>query len=181
MIKFSIIVPVYNSELFLEKCILSVLSQSYTNLELLLVDDGSTDKSPIMCDNWAKKDNRIKVIHKENGGVSSARNEGIRQASGEYLLFLDADDYLINGVLEECNQHIDKLLIVDYLNFASEDNYLENVKVKANIFPTGNYSFSSEEEKFNFLNNLLYNKYLFTVCWRGCYKASFLRENNLFM
>lgn len=90
----SIIVPVYNTEKYLSKCIESILAQTYTNFELILVDDGSPDRCPGICDEYAEKDTRIKVIHKENGGVSSARNCGLDIASGEYIGFVDSDDYI---------------------------------------------------------------------------------------
>ena len=90
--KVSIIVPVYNVDKYLDACIKSVVDQSYNNLELILVDDGSPDNSPKICDEWAKKDSRVKVIHKANGGVSSARNCGLDVATGEYVTFLDSDD-----------------------------------------------------------------------------------------
>lgn len=89
----SVIVPVYNVEKYLDKCVDSIVNQTYKNLEIILVDDGSPDNCPKMCDNWAKKDKRIKVIHKENGGVSSARNVGIDNAKGEYIGFVDSDDW----------------------------------------------------------------------------------------
>lgn len=88
----SIIVPVYNVEKYLPECIESILSQSYSNFELILVDDGSKDKSGIICDEYAKRDNRIKVYHKQNGGVSSARNLGLDNADGEWITFVDSDD-----------------------------------------------------------------------------------------
>lgn len=90
----SVVVPVYNVEEYLHECIRSIVNQTYTNLEIILVDDGSTDHSPDICDEWMKRDPRIKVIHKRNGGASSARNIGIEQAAGEYLGFVDSDDYI---------------------------------------------------------------------------------------
>ena len=92
-IKFSIIVPIYNVEKYLNQCIDSVLGQTYKNFELILVNDGSPDGSPKICDAYEQADKRVKVIHKENGGSSSARNAGIMVASGEYVIFLDSDDY----------------------------------------------------------------------------------------
>ena len=94
--KISIVVPIYNVELFLKDCIESVLNQSFRDFEVILVDDGSTDSSPDICDYYANTDNRIKVFHKMNGGLSSARNYGIGKASGEYLIFLDSDDFWTN-------------------------------------------------------------------------------------
>ena len=91
----SIITPVYNVEAYLDKCVQSVLSQSYRNIEMILVDDGSTDSSAVLCDKWAQEDSRVIVIHKVNGGVSSARNAGLEVASGEFITFVDPDDLLL--------------------------------------------------------------------------------------
>lgn len=90
---FSIIVPVYNAEKYLDECVESVLHQSFSDYELILIDDGSLDKSPEKCDAYAKQDNRIKVLHKENGGASDARNAGLNIFQGEYVIFLDSDDF----------------------------------------------------------------------------------------
>ena len=96
----SVIVPVYNVEKYLDKCVESIVNQTYKDLEIILVDDGSPDNCPAMCDEWAKKDDRIKVIHKENGGLSSARNAGLDVAVGEFLAFADSDDYLYSQSFE---------------------------------------------------------------------------------
>ena len=93
-IKVSLIVPVYCVQAYLSRCVQSIVDQTYTNLEIILVDDGSPDECPQMCDDWAKRDDRIRVIHKENGGLSDARNAGIAVASGEYVGFVDGDDWL---------------------------------------------------------------------------------------
>lgn len=90
--QISIIVPVYNAGRFLDKCVTSILSQSFSDFELLLVDDGSKDDSGVLCDLYAQKDARVKVFHKENGGVSSARNLGLDNAKGEWIAFVDSDD-----------------------------------------------------------------------------------------
>ena len=94
MDKISIIVPIYNVEKYLDECLNSIVNQSYTNLEIVLVDDGSPDNCPKMCDEWAKKDNRIIVIHKENGGLSDARNAGLNAITGDYFVFVDSDDFV---------------------------------------------------------------------------------------
>ena len=91
-ILISVIVPVYNAEKYLVRCVDSILNQTYSNLEIILVDDGAKDNSGAMCDDFARKDARIRVIHKENGGLSSARNAGIDIAKGEYFGFVDSDD-----------------------------------------------------------------------------------------
>ncbi len=90
----SVIVPVYNAGKYFNNCIESIVNQTYKNLEIIIVDDGSTDGTPQACDDWAAKDDRIKVIHKENGGAASARNTGLDNATGDYIGFVDADDYL---------------------------------------------------------------------------------------
>ena len=96
----TVIVPVYNVERYLPRCIESILRQTYTNFELILVDDGTPDRSGIICDRYAEKDSRIKVIHKENGGVSTARNVGIDVANGEWITFVDSDDWVTDDCLE---------------------------------------------------------------------------------
>lgn len=96
----SVIVPVYNVEKYLERCLDSVLKQTYSNLEIILVDDGSKDNSGKICDEYAKKDNRIKVIHKENGGISDVRNVGLANATGDYIGFIDSDDYAAEDMFE---------------------------------------------------------------------------------
>ena len=96
----SVIVPIYKVEVYLDRCVQSIVDQTYTNLEIILVDDGSPDRCPQMCDEWAKKDNRIHVIHKENGGLSDARNAGMCAMRGEYVAFVDSDDWLEKAFIE---------------------------------------------------------------------------------
>lgn len=103
----SIIVPVYNVETKLERCIESLINQSYSNIEILLINDGSIDKSGEICNLYSKKDKRVTVIHKENGGVSSARNIGLKNAIGKYIIFCDSDDYVDNKM---CEKMLNKLL-----------------------------------------------------------------------
>ena len=97
----SIIVPIYKVEKYLDKCIEAIVNQTYKNLEIILIDDGSTDNCPAICDKWAEKDNRIVVIHKENGGLSDARNAGIAVATGDYIGFVDSDDYIEPDMYEK--------------------------------------------------------------------------------
>lgn len=106
--KVSIIVPVYNSSAYLTDCLDSILQQNYLDYELLLVDDGSADSSGAICDEYARKDSRIRVFHKINGGVSSARNLGIENSLGEWLYFVDSDDLLMNGCLKTLVERIDE-------------------------------------------------------------------------
>lgn len=104
----TVVVPIYNVEEYLEKCIDSILTQTYQYIELILVDDGSTDSCGIICDNYEKKDNRIKVIHKKNGGLSDARNVGISIANGKYITFVDSDDFITNSAIETLYKNIIK-------------------------------------------------------------------------
>ena len=98
----TVVIPIYNVEKYLNRCIESVVNQTYSNLEIILVDDGSPDNCPKMCDDWAKKDSRIKVIHKENAGLGMARNTGIENATGDYICFFDSDDYIDPDTVETC-------------------------------------------------------------------------------
>jgi len=106
--QISIVVPVYNVEQYLEKCVNSIINQTYKNLEIILIDDGATDSSGKLCDELAKIDNRIKVYHKENGGLSDARNYGVERATGDYIGFVDSDDYIDSEMYEKLYEAIKK-------------------------------------------------------------------------
>ena len=106
MTRISVIVPVYNVEKYLSRCVDSILNQTFTDFECILVDDGSPDNCGKICDEYAKKDKRVKVIHKQNGGLSDARNTGLDIAGGEYIYFLDSDDYVEYNLLEKLNDTI---------------------------------------------------------------------------
>lgn len=121
-ITFSVIVPIYNVENYLCQCVDSILSQENCEFELILVDDGSTDQSGEICDQYAEKDTRVRVIHKENGGLSDARNAGVREADGEYLLFVDSDDYI-------AEQSLQKISFIIKENNNPDIVFLECVKV----------------------------------------------------
>lgn len=108
MKKISVVVPIYNSESSLERCIESILGQTYNNIELILVNDGSTDQSKRICKKYAENDSRIVFIEKENGGVSQSRNEGIKNATGEYLTFVDSDDWIESQMYEEMINELEK-------------------------------------------------------------------------
>lgn len=134
----SIIVPVYNTEKYLDQCIQSVLAQTYTNWELLLIDDGSTDSSGALCDKYAVEDKRIRVFHKENGGVSSARNRGLDNAIGEWITFVDADDILKVNALSHLAQRrgprID-FIIAGYEKHDAQQNIIDSTD-KENVDET---------------------------------------------
>ena len=121
----SVILPIYNVELYLKECIESVIRQSYKNLEIILVDDGSTDQSPYICDEYAKIDSRIKVIHKKNGGLSDARNVGVQASSGTYIALVDSDDLIAQSFIEElyecCIKSNAMIAACAYSKFSNED------------------------------------------------------------
>lgn len=122
-VKLSIIVPVYKVEKYLSKCIDSILSQSYENFELILVEDGSPDNSPRICDEYAVKDSRVRVVHKENEGVGLARNTGIEQSLGQWILFVDSDDYIEQGYFKKGVDEIINNYSLDCLIFPNiKDN-----------------------------------------------------------
>ncbi len=128
----SVIIPVYNTQQYLKQCIDSVINQTYKNLEIILVDDGSTDDSPKICDEYTLKDNRIKVIHKQNGGVSSARNAGLKIAKGDYIGFVDSDDFIAPDMYETlCRELISTNTDLVICNWYIEcDKWIENT-----VFP----------------------------------------------
>ena len=121
MPEISIIVPVYNVEKYLERCVNSILGQTFTDFELILVDDGSPDNCPMLCDEWEKKDERIRVIHKKNGGLSSARNAGLRIAKGRYIGFVDSDDWIVSDMYEYLYNLIQKENVDISMCFFSRD------------------------------------------------------------
>ncbi|SEQ23318.1 glycosyltransferase family 2 protein [Butyrivibrio sp. TB] len=128
----SIIVAVYNVEQYLAECIDSILAQTYTNYELILVDDGSTDRSGEMCDEYSKKDSRIIVIHQKNGGISNVRNNGIRKSKGEYICFIDADDFVspmyLQSLYETAIQNDANIVACEFYNFIDYDSISEELK-----------------------------------------------------
>lgn len=122
MKKISVIVPIYNSSIIISKCLDSLLNQTYKNLEILLIDDGSTDNSYKLCEFYAKKDKRVKIFHKENGGVSSARNLGLDNATGDYISFVDSDDYIENNTYEVLMNNISDNDIIIFNMFHEDCN-----------------------------------------------------------
>lgn len=138
----SIIVPVYNVENYLNGCINSIINQTYKNLEIILIDDESPDNCPKMCDDWSKKDNRIIVVHKKNGGVSNARNKGIEIAKGEFIAFVDSDDYIELDYIERFMNEVDnETNVVRYMENKYKREILVNSKEFIDIFNnTGDFN-----------------------------------------
>lgn len=168
MYKISIIVPVYNAEKFLHKCINSIVNQSFTNIEILLINDGSTDNSLDICYRYANIDNRIIVLNKENGGVASARNLGLDNANGDFIGFVDSDDYLHQDMyskLIEAIQETDACIVeCGYYKVVADNKIPIAVQMKEEIIE-GHYESSlryiSQQNIQNFLWNKLYKQNLF--------------------
>lgn len=143
--KVSIIVPIYNVETYLERCVYSLQEQTYTNIEIILVDDGSQDKCGEICDRYALADERITVIHKKNGGLSDARNAGIERSSGDYLCFVDADDYVhsnfVQILLESCLKWECKISKCNIVTTSINENiYLQTFELpEYNIYTAERY------------------------------------------
>lgn len=129
MPKISVIIPVYNTEKYLHRCIDSVLAQTFIDFELLLIDDGSKDSSGAICDEYAEKDSRVRVFHKENGRVSSARNVGLDNARGEWVTFVDSDDWISKDYLEEMMTHSDSDLVIADFTVEGEGQWNEDLPV----------------------------------------------------
>lgn len=174
MNKFSIVIPVYKTKEYLDCCVESVISQTYGNFEVILVDDGSPDCCGVMCDDWAKKDGRIVAIHQENGGLSAARNTGIHCASGDYLLFLDSDDWWVSAlVLEQIARQLDRTG-ADVLSFNYCKSY--NGKLEPMYFPEDLPS----SETAQTLAQMVRSDFWVTGACNKAIRRTLLTENNLF-
>jgi len=149
--KVSVIIPVYKVESYLDECVASVVDQSYKDLEIILVDDGSPDCCPEMCDSWATKDPRINVIHKPNGGLSDARNSGLDVCSGAYVLFLDSDDYLAKTAIEE---------LVHVASSSNADIVIYNLFRESTHENTGSGDVSKIDKETAFINIAIYPNYI---------------------
>lgn len=163
----SIIVPIYNVGKYLPKCIESILNQTFKNFELILVNDGSTDNSGVVCDDYAKKDTRIKIIHKSNGGVSSARNAGLYVAKGEYIGFVDPDDYIDKNMYEKLYRLcIDNNSDIAICRFNREINgKIQNKESTEEIIELNNMEVMNELFKGNLYRFSLCNKLFSKKCF----------------
>jgi len=172
-ILFSIIVPVYNVEEYLNRCMESIINQSYKNIEIILVDDGSTDNCPEMCDSFAKRDKRIKAFHKNNGGLSDARNFGLRKAKGDYILFVDSDDFI---ELDTCN--IFNSILKSHPNI---DILAANCRRLDDLITIQKYtSINQIVDGRDFLKFQFCNGTMHIAAWRNLYRTRFLTDNILY-
>lgn len=172
----SIIVPVYKVEMYLPRCINSLVNQTYTNIEILLIDDGSPDNCPRMCDEFAQSDSRISVIHKANGGLSDARNAGIEASTGKYCIFVDADDYIDLLTCEKIVQAISLYNEPDVISYRGIKETENNKCIKRyNEHQFTNKVFTG----VSYMKAVLEQRYLPVEAWLYAYKRSYLRESNL--
>lgn len=164
----------YKVEQYLSRCINSILAQTFTDFELLLIDDGSPDKSGEICDEYALKDSRIRVFHKENGGVSSARNLGLDNANGEWITFIDSDDWVQDTYLSELHDEIIvdcDIIVGGYQQFGEEQKV---VRYSRHIYDV------LDEEYINLINNSpFFNRCIFYCPWGKLFKLKIIKENGI--
>ncbi|WP_158097256.1 glycosyltransferase [Massilimicrobiota sp. An105] len=175
MDKISVIVPIYNVEKYLDRCIESLINQNYNNLEIILINDGSSDSSKNICLNWKNKSSKIKYIEKTNGGLSSARNAGLDVADGKYILFVDSDDYIEKDAI---NTLINNIGEYDWLIFNYNEIRLSRM-IKKSQFPEGTYNISDFNEKLNYMLNCFFNRKHGWEAWNRLYKRSIIEDNKL--
>lgn len=177
-INVSVIVPIYNTQDYLCKCIDSILSQTYRNFELILVDDGSTDECPAICDRYGLADDRITVIHKQNGGLASARNAGLEAAGGKYISFVDSDDYIAPNLLETVVAVMEKHSC-DWAGFGMIKEDPNGALIERIGFKPCEVCVLSEEDRMEFLLKYLLN---YRTGWEACshvFRGDIIRENHL--
>ena len=157
--KVSIIIHIYGVEKYLEECLDSVINQTYSNLEIILIDDESPDQCPVICDEYALKDNRIKVIHKKNGGAGSARNAGLKICTGEYICFVDSDDYVypnyVEKLVSEAVRQKAEIIVSNFDYLYQNKKKTEKELMKTNEFSSAEYL---EEFLINWHCSLIWNK-----------------------
>ena len=163
--RLSIIIPVYNAEDYLDSCLQSIIAQDYTSLEVILVDDGSTDSSPLICDRYSATDPRFRTLHKPNGGVSSARNAGLELAKGEYVMFLDSDDTLLPYALDD----VMDVVTGEDMVLAGYSVFMGGVPIK-NVHPLATVSYKGVEYSQFFQNNIRRNCEMLDAPWAKLFK-----------
>lgn len=157
MKKVTVVIPVYNAEKYLSECVESIRSQTYTNLEIILVDDGAKDNSPKLCDEFQQIDDRIRVIHKENEGAGKSRNRGIEVATGDYILFVDSDDYIKPNLVEKCMDCIagnDSAMVMYGVQHVNEIGDVIGEKIPY----SDKYVFENEEVQEKFLPDMIFSE-----------------------
>lgn len=178
--KLSIIVPVYNIAHYLNDCVQSVLAQSFQDWELILVNDGSTDRSATLCEEWVKKDHRIHVIHKINGGLSDARNAGLLEAKGEYIHFLDGDDYYVaDNVLQTLMEQVEQYQLPDTLLFCRVDRYEDTGKEDKERLYNTDFINQSSSTTIIFEHLLCTQRFNMSACFQ-LLRRECLMENKIF-
>ena len=174
----SIVVPIYNVEKYLDRCVKSIVSQTYKNLEIILVDDGSTDSSCDMCDDWATKDSRIKVVHKKNAGLGMARNTGIENATGDYICFFDSDDFVETDLVEKCLEEA-TLQNADVVLFGRKDIY-DDGRIDERKNAGKKIIFNESEIKSNLLPGLFtYDMGYGVSAWSKIFKLKTIKDFGL--
>ncbi len=174
--QFSIILPIYNVETYLRECVDSILNQTYKNYEIILVDDGSKDRSPDICDELARKNECIKVIHKKNGGLSDARNVGTKEALGKYIVYIDSDDFVLDReFLSKLSEKIKRgadLVFYKYQKYFNKNRQLEECKFS--------YSSAMREDTYaNKINALVKADAFYGMAWIKAIKKSVLLDNQI--
>lgn len=175
--KYSVIIPVFNVEKYINRCVKSILSQRYNDLEIILIDNGSEDNSGILCDSYAERYSNITTYHIPNGGVSSARNFGLAKAQGEFICFVDADDYLVGNLFSDMENQLDSeidLLVFSYYN-SLEKNLSETTR-SAKILPI-----EGKKDRNQFITlftELFLSDMMYTV-WNKIYRREFLEEHRI--
>lgn len=168
----SIIIPVYQVEKYLDKCVTSVVNQTYTNLEIILVDDGSPDNCPTICDQWKERDSRIKVIHQVNGGLSVARNEGMKITTGEFVGFVDSDDWIELNMVEVLLTALQET-DADIASCSFQEEREDSERIKNKSIPQEKIIYSSEEA----LKKLFLGKrFLQNVIWNKLYRRTVIAD-----
>ena len=174
MISFSIVIPVYKTKEYLDCCVESVVAQSYRNFEIILIDDGSPDNCGKLCDGWTMRDSRIKVIHRENGGLSAARNTGIRHASADYIMFLDSDDWWANDTVLEAIAGIIERTDAEVVSF----NYRKSYHGQFDA-PYFSFDFPDSVQSESFSQMMEDGRYITGACNKAI-RRTLITENNLF-
>ena len=166
--KFSIVVPVYNVEAYLDNCLASLQAQDFADFEVICVNDGSTDRSRDILSKWESRFPQMKVIDRENGGLSAARNTGLEAATGDYVLFVDSDDWVESTMLKRVTEEVDDTDILCFACRRSDNNTYDT------LFP-------EQSDGWNYYNRhaLEHHEVPFVCVWQRCYRREFLEENNL--